>query len=233
MAKFEFLTTDQLLKILDKHVFKQLHIHHTWKPTHRSFKGDNHIAMQQSMYNHHTKTNGWSDIAQHLTLFPDGLWLTGRPFNISPASIKGWNTGALCVEMVGNFDKIGQLPYNDLGYDELDGEQKRRILLLMRYFIDRYGEDSIKFHREGPGAGKTCPGTSLNKFAMIKEAKDIKLTSDKPITPPIKEEDKNIPSSWAKKDWEQAIKEGITDGTNPQGIPTREQVVSMIMRSRK
>ncbi len=43
---------------------------------------------------------------------------------------------------------------------------------------------------------------------------------------------KNEPSQWGKDDWEWGIKEGITDGKNPQGIPTREQVVSMIRRSK-
>jgi N-acetylmuramoyl-L-alanine amidase len=42
--------------------------------------------------------------------------------------------------------------------------------------------------------------------------------------------DKNVPSSWAKEAWEWAKKEGITDGTNPQGAITREQVVTMLYR---
>jgi len=40
------------------------------------------------------------------------------------------------------------------------------------------------------------------------------------------------PSQWAKDDWGWGIKNGITDGKNPQGTPTREQVVSMIRRSK-
>ncbi|MGJ0848204.1 N-acetylmuramoyl-L-alanine amidase [Tissierella praeacuta] len=162
MSNFRFLTIEELIKELDKYPFKQLHIHHTWKPEHKDFKGNNHIAMQQSMKNYHVNSNKWSDIGQHLTLFPDGKWLTGRPFNITPASIKGWNTGALAVEMIGNFD---------VGHDKLEGEQLHQILLLIKYFIDKYGESSIKFHREGPGVTKTCPGTSLDKNKLIKGAK--------------------------------------------------------------
>lgn len=173
MSNFRFLTTGELIKELDKYKFKQLHVHHTWKPAHSSFKGNNHVAMQQSMKDFHTKSNGWSDIGQHLTLFPDGAWLTGRPFNISPASISGWNTGALAVEMIGNFDIPGTSVKNDLGYDLLQGRQKEEILKLIKYFLDKYGESSIKFHREGPGAGKTCPGTSLDKNKLIQEAKAI------------------------------------------------------------
>ncbi|MBU5439629.1 N-acetylmuramoyl-L-alanine amidase [Tissierella sp. MSJ-40] len=173
MGNFRMLNFDNLIKELDKYKFKQLHIHHTWKPAHKSFTGNNHIAIQQSMYNYHVNSNGWSDIGQHLTLFPDGAWVTGRPFNIAPASIKGWNTGALAVEMIGNFDIPGTGAINDLGYDLLQGKQREEILKLMRYFINKYGEDSIKFHREGPGVTKTCPGTRLDKIMLIKEAKAL------------------------------------------------------------
>lgn len=176
---FKKLNFDELTKELDKYKFKQLHIHHTWKPTHKSFTGNNHIQMQQNMKNYHVNTNKWSDIAQHLTLFPDGVWLTGRPFNISPASISGWNTGALCVEMIGNFDVKGTGQFNDLGYDKLEKQQRQEILKLIKYFIDKYGEQSIKFHNEHPSVSKTCPGTSLNKQVLIQEAKNI---DNKPAT---------------------------------------------------
>ena len=45
--------------------------------------------------------------------------------------------------------------------------------------------------------------------------------------------EKNVPSSWAKEAWEWAKKEGITDGTNPQGAISREQVVTMLYRYHK
>ena len=45
--------------------------------------------------------------------------------------------------------------------------------------------------------------------------------------------DKDKPSSWAKEAWEWAKKEGITDGTNPQGAIAREQVVTMLYRYHK
>ena len=39
---------------------------------------------------------------------------------------------------------------------------------------------------------------------------------------------KNPPSPWAQEAWEWAIQNNITDGTNPQGIPTREQMVKLL-----
>ncbi|WP_159436154.1 N-acetylmuramoyl-L-alanine amidase [Anaerosalibacter sp. Marseille-P3206] len=216
MSNFRILTTEQLLKELDRYKFKQLHIHHTWKPEHKDFKGNNHIAMQQGMYNYHTKTLGWQDIGQHLSLFPDGKWVTGRPFNITPASIKGWNTGALAVEMIGNFD---------IGHDALGGKQKENILKLVKYFIDKYGEGSIKFHREGPGVAKTCPGTSLNKAKLIQDAKNLGK-----VNKMANKKEDNTPSTWAKEGWEWAKKEGYLDGKRPKEPITREEMAIVIKR---
>lgn len=42
--------------------------------------------------------------------------------------------------------------------------------------------------------------------------------------------DNTIPSEWAKEDWEWGKEQGITDGSNPGGTCTREQVVAMIRR---
>lgn len=180
------LTTEQLIKELEKYNYKQLHLHHTWKPAHSDFKGNNHLALQQSMREHHIKVNGWSDIGQHLTLMPDGLWVTGRPFDKTPASITGWNTGSLAVEMLGNFDKVGELPYNNLGYNKLEGKQKESILELMKWFGEKFGYDKEKFHREGPAVFKSCPGTSLDKATLIKEAKALnKVTEQKAEDPRV------------------------------------------------
>ena len=42
--------------------------------------------------------------------------------------------------------------------------------------------------------------------------------------------DNTVPSDWAKEDWEWGKEQGITDGSNPGGNCTREQVVAMIRR---
>ena len=178
MSDFRFLEFDDLIAELDEYIFNQIHVHHTWKPTHRNFTGQNHIAMQQAMKDYHTRTLGWADIGQHLTLFPDGQWLTGRPFRQTPASISGWNTGSLAVEMVGNFDRPGEGQYNELGYDILEGKQKEEILKLIKYFIENYGEESIIFHNDNPNTNKTCPGTSLDKATIISQALEIEIDID-------------------------------------------------------
>lgn len=211
MSNFRKLNIDELIKELNKYEFKQLHIHHTWKPNKSNFNGSNHFALQQGMKNYHINNRKWQDIGQHVTLFPDGIFVTGRAFNVTPASIKGWNTGAFAVEMLGDFD---------IGKEILNGEQKKSILKLIKYFVNKYGKDSIKFHREGKGVTKTCPGTSLDKSTMIKEAMEVDN----------KMKDKDTPSEWAKESWKWAKERGITDGARPTDNITREEVATMLYR---
>lgn len=42
----------------------------------------------------------------------------------------------------------------------------------------------------------------------------------------------DTPSSWAKESWEKAKNNGVTDGTKPQGVTTREQVILMMERGK-
>lgn len=53
-----------------------------------------------------------------------------------------------------------------------------------------------------------------------------------PIEPPIPPPGQQ-PSTWAREAWEWGVKEGLTDGSNPQGIPTREQMVTLLHRYHK
>lgn len=46
-------------------------------------------------------------------------------------------------------------------------------------------------------------------------------------------ENKDKVSDWAEKDWQKAVVDGIVDGTNPQGIVTREMMVVMMSRNNK
>jgi len=89
-----------------------------------------------------------------------------------------------------------------------------------------WGINRVKKHQDF--SGKYCPHRTLDMgwqrfLDMVKSELD-KLKGGATMT------DKNTPSSWAKEAWEWAIKEGITDGTNPKGAVTREQVVTMLYR---
>lgn len=146
---------------------KLIQLHHTYSPSYKDFTGNNHISLQTGMRNYHVKTNGWSDIAQHFTIFPDGKICTGRDINSSPAGIKGANTGAVCIECLGNFDKGG---------DIMTDAQKASIIAVVKILLDKFklkSKSSVVYHAWWTSTGKsldtyikgksakTCPGTNF------------------------------------------------------------------------
>lgn len=153
----EIININDLLLRLEAHSHAELHLHHTWKPDHTIFKGrPDGLYWQQAMRRYHMDERGWSDIGQHVTLLPDGRFVTGRDFARDPASIQGYNRNAFAVEMIGNFDN---------GQDPFSGPQKSSALQLASWFHrrDRY----IRFHNEN--AAKSCPGTAIDKQVFIQE----------------------------------------------------------------
>ncbi|MDR4307857.1 N-acetylmuramoyl-L-alanine amidase [Chelatococcus sambhunathii] len=149
-------------------------IHHTWVPSYAQFSGGNHFDMQRGMKTYHVSHNGWSDIGQHLSIFPDGAILTGRALNSSPACIYQNNANAICIENVGDFDS---------GRDAMTADQRTAIIRATAALLKRFGmvaRDStgIVYHHwfdlntgartNGSGSTKSCPGTNFfggNKVA--------------------------------------------------------------------
>ncbi len=141
--------------------------HHTWLPNYAGFHGDNHFTMQRNMKHHHVSNNGWSDIGQHFTIFPDGMILTGRPLNNAPACIFGNNAKALCIESVGDFD-IGQ---NQMTAAQRDSILRVTAAMLRRFSMIPRNDRGIVYHHwfdlntgarlNGGGSSKSCPGTAF------------------------------------------------------------------------
>ena len=92
-----------------------------------------------------------------------------------------------------------------------------------------WGINRVKKHQDF--SGKYCPHRTLDmgwqRFLGMVQSELNALKGVDKVT------DNNTPSFWAKEAWEWAIKEGITDGTNPKGTITREQVVTMLHRYHK
>jgi hypothetical protein len=111
------------------------------------------------MFNHHVNTNGWSDIAQHISIAPDGTIWTGRPWNKSPASAVGFNSSKVFMfETIGDFDN---------GMDPLQGPQLDAVILVIASLMKRFslGNSALKFHNEM--SPKSCPGTSVSKSHIL------------------------------------------------------------------
>ena len=136
----------------------QWHVHHTWDPSYADFTFANHQQLQDEMRKLHIDGNGWDDIGQHLTLFPDGFWMLGRSLEWDPASIRGWNRGAVALEMVGNFDH---------GKDAMTRMQWDALVGMTRFMMEEWGLE-MRFHHEHPQSGKTCPGESVDKELLLR-----------------------------------------------------------------
>lgn len=144
---------------------KRIQNHHTWKPDYSNFRGDNHFNLLKGMRNSHLK-RGFSDIAQNITTFPDGTLAVCRPLSRTPAGIRGANSGGICIEHIGNFDK---------GKDQMTEAHKNTIIHLNALLCATFGlepdADSIVYHhwwdlktakrKNGEGSTKSCPGTGF------------------------------------------------------------------------
>lgn len=158
-----------------KRSVKLIQNHHTWIPNYSHFKGDDHFKDLQGMKRSHMK-RGFSDIAQNITIFPDGLIAVCRPINTAPAGIKGANSHGICIENYGNFDIDG---------DEMSEEQERSILFVNAALCEVYklepNTDTVVYHHwwtaggkrtNGVKAAKSCPGTNFFGGNKVEDAEE-------------------------------------------------------------
>ncbi|MCB2377076.1 caspase family protein [Hymenobacter sp. BT635] len=168
-GRFKKLTLDEFAALVDRFPFTRrinaVHMHHTWRPNHSQYRGE---ASIEAMWRFHTQTNGWSDIAQHVTIGPDGSIWTGRNWNQAPASASGHNgngqLGPFMFEMVGDFDK---------GKDPFGGRQREAALHVVAHILRRFnlGAKALHFHREM--STKTCPGSGIDYDKTVADVKTI------------------------------------------------------------
>ena len=112
---------------------------------------------------------------------------------------------------VTNYNSISvELCINE-GIDKAKAYQN--LIWLTRYLMAKYPSEVV---RHFDATGKPCPSSwQASNWAQWWQ---------------FKKELMNVPSKWAEKDWNWAVEHNITDGSNPQGQCTREQVVSLLKR---
>ena len=153
----------------------KIHPHHTYRPNKGDYNGSNGMTLHNNMKRYHMNTKGFRDIAQHLTLLPDGHWIIGRDWNTIPASMSGNNTGAFMTEMIGDFHT---------GHEQLEGAQLEAIANWCSFCMDFFKLDinAIEFHREH--SATACPGAGITKKWFLEQVeKEIKGQSIAPTKP--------------------------------------------------
>jgi Caspase domain/N-acetylmuramoyl-L-alanine amidase len=173
------ITLAQFYLLLDCYpltrIIDSVHMHHTWAPNRAQYKGEDTI---NAIYKAHL-ARGLRDIAEHITIAPDGTIWSGRDLNLPPASAVHFNgtdqSGPFMFGTVGDFD---------LGHDPFDGVQKDTVYRILVGLLKRFNlpPEQIKFHNQMTSL-KTCPGTSIDRANLIREvAALLNAPKDDPVT---------------------------------------------------
>ena len=153
----------------------RLQVHHmdlpnysTWEKTDKKVFSEPHFGRTQSLNDYGRRTWGReaSDghghyIAQHFNVFPDGKITTGRNLNSKPIGIRGWNDGAICIEIYGKFDK---------GHDKMTKEQKQAVIMLYGELCKRF-KIPVDTRHIRPHCWFTAGGTYLGTYNSSRSAK--------------------------------------------------------------
>lgn len=151
----------------------KLQVHHmdmpsysTWEKTDKKVFSEPHFGRTQSLDSY--GKSKWHDsdghghyIAQHFNVFLDGKITTGRNLNSTPIGIRGWNTGAICIEIYGCFDK---------GHDKMTAAQKKAVIYLYGELCKRFNIPVNTTHIR-PHCWFTAGGTYLGKYNPSRSAK--------------------------------------------------------------
>lgn len=175
---FRLLTVDEFADLLAKfraapngRRIDAVHMHHTFKPDHGDFRraAGNEVSVIEGMFRFHTRERGFNDIAQHISIDPNGGIWTGRNFNAPPASATGHNgngkLGPFMFETIGNFDR---------GRDRLEGKQLDTVLeviALVQLFFGLPAE-ALRFHNQM--SSKTCPGSAVRLADVVDRVREVR-----------------------------------------------------------
>ena len=152
-----------------------LQVHHMALPNYACFykgKGVTEDELVRTInLDYYGKSKGWSCIAQHFNIFPNGKITTGRDINKTPVGITGWNTNKICIEIYGDFDK---------NKDVMKVEQKEAVIAVYAILCEKLNltpsTSTIRAHAWFTSGGtylgdyyknksaKTCPGTNFMNF---------------------------------------------------------------------
>lgn len=201
MEKSEF--RDWLKQQAITRPIQYLQVHHTYRPNYSTRKNQDPFTCLEGMRNNHVNNNRWNDIGQNFTILENGqiAYSLGRGLNVTPAGIGGANTGALCIEIIGNFD---------VGGDKMTDRQRESVIHLYACLVEKLklsiNTNTIVYHAWYSASGKrlsdwtpgisskSCPGTAFFGGNTISAANKnfiplIKAEYERLTNPVVKDED--------------------------------------------
>jgi hypothetical protein len=168
------LSRPEFLDLLNRFPFKReinaVHMHHTWIPRRSQYRG---LGTIEAMERDHRENRGFSDIAQHITIAPDGTIWTGRSWDAPPASAVGNNgnrdRGPFMFEIIGDFDTNQEV---------LGGDQKETVLTVIASIQKKFSlpPESLRFHNQM--SKKSCPGSSISYAQFLEDVREKHRTLD-------------------------------------------------------
>ena len=104
--KFNVMTIDEFkawlyTKEITRPV-RSIHNYHTIMPHYARFSGNNHLQILREVEENQTFENGYDEIAQHITVFPDSKIAICRDINKIPGGFNGSMQFSIRVEYIMN-----------------------------------------------------------------------------------------------------------------------------------
>lgn len=151
----------------------------------------------------------------------------------------GYSNNPNRIKDAANYNSISiELCIND---DTDKDKAYKNLVELTKNLMKKFNFPVDRVIRHFDATGKICPGSwSKNNWEKWQQFKkdiqkpivwEIDLTKDSEFGEDEKMEKKSTASDWAEDSWQWGIEKGLTDGSNPQGQCTREQVVTMLYRA--
>lgn len=168
---FQELTRADFAKLLLRFPFERtvdaVHLHHSWRPRAREYRGHETLLL---MWQTDRWRVGRNDIAQHVSIAPDGGIWTGRDWNRPPCSAAGHNgdahRGPFMVMLIGDFNQPGE---------QISEEQYASAIDVVAQVQARFSLEpsALALHRE-LSTELSCPGTALERAKIITDVTDAR-----------------------------------------------------------
>lgn len=199
-------------------------VHHTAHPTWNIV----------DVHNYHKNTNKWIGIGYNFFIEQNGTVYEARGFNVG-AGATGYNKNSIHICFAGNFQN-----------NKPTDAQIENGKALVKYLLDILYKNDIQIIGHKDIGNTVCPGKyfPLNNFKSIKNKGVDEIMLEKLIDKYGEKQvedafvkliesinDDGKPAQWAENELQQAIDNGITDGTRPEMFATRQEVAIMVNRA--